>query len=39
MLIDFLLIYLYATLHLPTWFLAVAAIDIGIRIAALCMKK
>lgn len=39
MLIDILLIYLYVTLHLPTWFLAVAAIDMGIRIAASCMKK
>lgn len=39
MLIDILMFYLFATLNLPTWFLIVAAIDMGIRIATLCMNK
>ena len=39
MLLDILMIYLFATLHLPTWFLIVAAIDMGMRIATSCMNK
>ena len=39
MLIDILMFYLFATLNLPTWFLIVAAIDMGIRVAELCSKK
>ena len=39
MLIDILLIYLFVTLHLPTWFLAIVVIDACIRVAASCMKK
>ena len=39
MLIDILMIYLFATLNLPTWFLVIAIIDIILRIIAAYFKK
>lgn len=39
MLIDILLIYLFATLNLPTWFLTIVIADLIIRTFAMCLKN
>nr|DAV19416.1 MAG TPA: hypothetical protein [Bacteriophage sp.] len=39
MLLDILMIYLFATLNLPTWFLVIVIIDVVMGIIGLCIKK
>lgn len=39
MLIGILLIYLFATLNLPTWFLVIIIIDMILKIVAIYGKR
>lgn len=39
MLLDILMIYLFATLNLPTWFLAIVIIDAIARTVGICIRK
>ena len=39
MLIDILMIYLFATLNLPTWFLVIIIIDAIARTVGVCIRK
>lgn len=39
MLIDILMFYLFATLHLPTWFLVIVIIDAIARTVNICIRK
>lgn len=39
MLIDILMIYLFATLNLPTWFLVIVIIDAIARAVNTCIRE
>lgn len=39
MLLDILMIYLFETLNLPTWFLGIVIIDAIARTVGICIRK